>query len=304
MAKAKTAYVCSDCGSSTTQWQGQCGDCGAWNTLTSFVVEPATAGKGAAPAARHGGWAGRPEAAGVVALKDVSQDAEVRVSTTIGELDRVLGGGIVPGSAILIGGSPGAGKSTFFKMLSGFLTPSSGQILLFGQDITGMSPHKVARLGLVRTFQETTIFPDLTAMEHVSLAHQLHRTASDLEVVLRLPRARQDEQVLAQSSRDILALMELSASADIQARYLPQGLLRLLGIAMAPDWPLLVAALLIGIVVGTLSWLLAGWAALALASALSAQSWAASAAWARSTSRPTLPSETTLPSFIGRVPAR
>ncbi|PUE12343.1 ABC transporter ATP-binding protein [Limnohabitans sp. T6-20] len=137
-----------------------------------------------------------------------------------------------PGQVVSVIGPNGAGKSTFFKMLSGFLTPTSGQILLLGQDITGMSPHKVARLGLVRTFQETTIFPDLTAMEHVSLAHQLHRTASDLEVVLRLPRARQDEQVLAQSSRDILALMELSASADTQARYLPQGLLRLLGIAM------------------------------------------------------------------------
>lgn len=137
-----------------------------------------------------------------------------------------------PGQVVSVIGPNGAGKSTFFKMLSGFLTPSSGQVLLFGQDITGLSPHKVARLGLVRTFQETTIFPDLTAMEHVSLAHQLHRTASDLEVVLRLPRARHDEQVLAQSSRDILALMELSASADVPARYLPQGLLRLLGIAM------------------------------------------------------------------------
>src|SRR5690606_29094259 len=107
MAKAKTAYVCSDCGASFTQWQGQCGDCGAWNTLGSYVVEPAAAGKGAAPAARHGSWAGRQEAAGITALRDVSQAAESRTSTSIGELDRVLGGGLVDGSVVLVGGDPG-----------------------------------------------------------------------------------------------------------------------------------------------------------------------------------------------------
>ncbi|WP_137894170.1 ABC transporter ATP-binding protein [Ramlibacter sp. 2FC] len=137
-----------------------------------------------------------------------------------------------PGQVVSVIGPNGAGKSTFFKMLSGFLRPSSGQVLLHGQDITGMPPHRIARLGLVRTFQETTIFPDLTAMEHVSLAHQLHREAGDLAVVLGLPRAREDEARLATSAADILELMELSAVADVAARHLPQGLLRLLGIAM------------------------------------------------------------------------
>lgn len=136
------------------------------------------------------------------------------------------------GQVISVIGPNGAGKSTFFKMLSGFLKPSSGSVLLHGQDITGMPPHRIARLGLVRTFQETTIFPDLTAQEHVSLAHQLHREASDLEVVLGTPRARGDEVRLGASAREILELMELSASADVAARHLPQGLLRLLGIAM------------------------------------------------------------------------
>ena len=136
------------------------------------------------------------------------------------------------GQVVSVIGPNGAGKSTFFKMLSGFLKPSSGKVLLHGQDITGMPPHRIARLGLVRTFQETTIFPDLTAMEHVSLAHQLHREANDFEVVLGMPRARGDEQRLGASARDILELMELGAAADTEARHLPQGLLRLLGIAM------------------------------------------------------------------------
>ena len=102
------------------------------------------------------------------------------------------------GQVVSVIGPNGAGKSTFFKMLSGFMKPTSGNVLLFGQDITGMKPHRIASLGLVRTFQETTIFPDLTAMEHVSLAHQLHRTASDLEVALRMPRAKADEARLSQ----------------------------------------------------------------------------------------------------------
>lgn len=146
------------------------------------------------------------------------------------DVSLVLAG--APGQVVSVIGPNGAGKSTFFKMLSGFLRPSSGQVLLHGQDITGMRPHRIARLGLVRTFQETTIFPDLTAMEHVSLAHQLHREASDLEVVLGLPRARADELRLATSAADILELMDLSAVAEVAARHLPQGLLRLLGIAM------------------------------------------------------------------------
>ncbi|MEY4726202.1 MAG: hypothetical protein RLZ36_829 [Pseudomonadota bacterium] len=148
-----------------------------------------------------------------------NEDVSLRIDAPVGQVVSVIG-------------PNGAGKSTFFKMLSGFLKPTTGQVLLNGQDITGLPPHRIARLGLVRTFQETTIFPDLTAMEHVSLAHQLHRHASDLEVVLGLPRALHDEQSLGESAREVLELMELSAVADTEARHLPQGLLRLLGMAM------------------------------------------------------------------------
>ena len=148
-----------------------------------------------------------------------NEDVNLRIDAPLGQVVSVIG-------------PNGAGKSTFFKMLSGFLKPTTGQVLLFGQDITGLPPHRIARMGLVRTFQETTIFPDLTAMEHVSLAHQLHRQANDLEVVMGLPRAVHDEQTLGERAREVLSLMELSAVADVEARHLPQGLLRLLGMAM------------------------------------------------------------------------
>ncbi len=136
------------------------------------------------------------------------------------------------GQVVSVIGPNGAGKSTLFKMIAGFLKPTNGSVRLHGKEISGLPPHRIARLGLVRTFQETTTFPDLTALEHVSLAHQLHREASDIEGLLATPRARRDEVRLGKSAMEILELMELSDSANVAARHLPQGLLRLLGIAM------------------------------------------------------------------------
>jgi DNA repair protein RadA/Sms len=149
MAKAKTAFVCTECGASFSKWQGQCGECGAWNTLSEFVIEPASASKGGgAPVARQGSWAGRPEAAGVVALKDVSQDAEVRVSTTIGELDRVLGGGLVEGSVVLVGGDPGIGKSTLLLQALALMSANLPALYVTGEESLAQVAGRAQRLGL------------------------------------------------------------------------------------------------------------------------------------------------------------
>ncbi|MEE7559556.1 DNA repair protein RadA, partial [Xanthomonas sp. Kuri4-2] len=95
MAKAKTAYVCGECGAEYTKWQGQCAECGAWNSLSEIVLESAAAAK--SPASRRSGWAGKAEAPRITALKDVEHGEQARVSTGIGEFDRVLGGGLVEG---------------------------------------------------------------------------------------------------------------------------------------------------------------------------------------------------------------
>ena len=110
MAKARTAYVCSECGADFNKWQGQCSACGAWDTIAEIVLESAAAAK--SPASRRSGWAGKIDAPKVMALKDVQQGEDVRVSTDIGEFDRVLGGGLVEGAVVLVGGDPGIGKST------------------------------------------------------------------------------------------------------------------------------------------------------------------------------------------------
>src|SRR3546814_14372946 len=90
MAKARTAYVCSECGADFNKWQGQCGACGAWDTLSEIVLESAAAQK--SPASRRSGWAGQVDAPKVTALKDVRHLEDARVSNGIGECHRVLDG--------------------------------------------------------------------------------------------------------------------------------------------------------------------------------------------------------------------
>ena len=109
MAKEKTAYVCSACGYDTPKWVGRCPSCGEWNTLTEVRLGPAPSpAAGRAVQAVAGLVRSMPAP---VALRDVPAEAEPRCLTGDGELDRVLGGGIVPGSLILLGGEPGIGKS-------------------------------------------------------------------------------------------------------------------------------------------------------------------------------------------------
>jgi hypothetical protein len=103
MPKTKTRYVCSVCGSAQAKWQGKCPDCGEWNTLVETVIqEPAPGRPGTAFLATPSG-APQP-------LPDIPADGYERIPVAIGELSRVLGGGIVPGSVVLISGDPGIGK--------------------------------------------------------------------------------------------------------------------------------------------------------------------------------------------------
>jgi len=112
MARPTTVFVCSACGSESAKWHGQCPGCGAWNTLAE---------ESRAPAAKTGSSGGAGRAAKPVRLADVRAERHARLATNIGELDRILGGGVVPGSLVLIGGSPGIGKSTLTSMALGNL---------------------------------------------------------------------------------------------------------------------------------------------------------------------------------------
>ena len=145
MAKSKTAYVCSECGADHNKWQGQCGECGAWNTLSEIVVEPANAAK---TNARATGYAGRVDAARIVDLKQVGQAEEVRVGTGIGELDRVLGGGLVEGSVVLVGGDPGIGKSTLLLQALAAMGRRLPALYVTGEESLAQVAGRATRLGL------------------------------------------------------------------------------------------------------------------------------------------------------------
>ncbi|MEE9325890.1 MAG: DNA repair protein RadA [Cocleimonas sp.] len=109
MAKIKTQYSCTGCGSIHNKWSGQCGDCGEWNTLEESIIQKSS-NTAAAKSSRFHSYSG--DTGQVKSLKDIDLRKEPRVSTGLSELDRVLGGGLVQGSVILIGGDPGIGKST------------------------------------------------------------------------------------------------------------------------------------------------------------------------------------------------
>ncbi len=102
MAKVKTIYACTECGGQTLKWQGQCPHCSAWNTLTETVAEKTVSSR----------YQSLTQSSQLTHLKEVDASEEPRLLTEIGELDRVLGGGLVRGAVVLIGGDPGIGKST------------------------------------------------------------------------------------------------------------------------------------------------------------------------------------------------
>ena len=110
MSRVKVNYFCTACSSAQAKWAGQCQECGAWNTVREFPVgsrpSPAAGAKG-----KSGGYAGAGSSK-VVSLASVDTGDMQRIATGLHELDRVLGGGLVPGSVVLIGGDPGIGKST------------------------------------------------------------------------------------------------------------------------------------------------------------------------------------------------
>jgi branched-chain amino acid transport system ATP-binding protein len=129
-------------------------------------------------------------------------------------------------------GPNGAGKSTLFKLISSFLVPTSGEVLFRGERISNLAPHTAARRGIVRTFQETTIFRNMTARDNVIIAHHLRSQASLLGYFLGTKAAKQDEASFGASADEILEFLGLPAIASETARNLPHGHLRGLGIAI------------------------------------------------------------------------
>lgn len=142
--KTRQIYVCEQCGVESPKWVGQCPDCNSWNSLIEQVV---TAKKRSAATARSGGYAGA-EPSAIVKLHSVPLKAESRVQTGLEELDRVLGGGLVPGSVILIGGDPGIGKSTLLLQTLCHLSTTHNTLYITGEESLQQVKLRAQRLEL------------------------------------------------------------------------------------------------------------------------------------------------------------
>jgi DNA repair protein RadA/Sms len=156
MAKSKVAYVCNDCGAESARWQGQCSECKAWNTITEIRLGASAA----ANKMQRTGYAGELTSK-VQTLAEVSLAELPRISSGYKELDRVLGGGIVPGSAMLIGGHPGAGKSTLLLQTMCSLAERMPVLYVTGEESLQQVAMRAHRLGLpndkLRMLSETSV---------------------------------------------------------------------------------------------------------------------------------------------------
>jgi len=130
-------------------------------------------------------------------------------------------------------GPNGAGKSTLFKLVASFLRPTEGEVRFQGKKISGLSPHVVARKGVVRTFQETTIFKNMTVRDNVVTAHHLRSSATLAGFYFGTASARSDLNAFGRSADEILDFLGLGAMQGEIASNLPHGHLRALGIAIA-----------------------------------------------------------------------
>jgi DNA repair protein RadA/Sms len=145
--KAKNVFVCQECGSQSPKWLGRCPECGAWNSFVEERVgEPATAPAGGN---RYAGLV--PGGSGAKLYADVESETSARLPTGIGELDRVLGGGIVPGSMVLLGGEPGIGKSTLLLQAAANVARTLGPVLYSsGEESEHQVKSRGERLGVGR----------------------------------------------------------------------------------------------------------------------------------------------------------
>ncbi len=140
MAKNKTVFFCTECGNETPKWQGKCPACGAWNCIEEYIEKPVATGRSkSAPV----GMSRTPQR-----LSEVSTDREIRFSTGLGELDRVLGGGAVEGSLVLVGGAPGVGKSTLLLQICNSLCADRSVLYVSGEESEKQLKLRAQRLNV------------------------------------------------------------------------------------------------------------------------------------------------------------
>ena len=206
--KAKTSFFCSDCGYETPKWSGRCPACGAWNTIVEAPPETKSKSGAAAVSSRAGGSAPQ-------LLSELGTEDEIRFSTGMAEFDRVLGGGAVRGSLVLVGGAPGIGKSTLLLQLCGLAGVSEKILYVTGEESKRQLKMRAERLKVespqLYILAETDLMETLNAVDSVK---------PDILIVdsiqtLFNPELSASPGSVTQVKDCTMALMQLSKSAGI-----------------------------------------------------------------------------------------
>ncbi|MBQ6169923.1 MAG: DNA repair protein RadA [Ruminococcus sp.] len=174
MAKSKYIYTCNQCGYESTKWNGKCPSCGAWNSFEEDIADISPAG-GRAAASQESA----PDLSdSILELEDIGADSDVRYDTGIGELNRVLGGGLVKGSLVLLGGEPGIGKSTILLQICQFLGEDHSVLYVSGEESARQIKLRAQRLGV-----DTENLYILTATDAEAVARTIASSAPDIAII-------------------------------------------------------------------------------------------------------------------------
>lgn len=142
MAKSRIVYTCNQCGFESSKWNGKCPSCGAWNSFEEGIPETI-------PASGRSSPQGAADLSGrILELEKIGSDIDIRYDTGVGELNRVLGGGLVKGSLVLLGGEPGIGKSTLLLQICQFLGEDHSVLYVSGEESARQIKLRAERLGV------------------------------------------------------------------------------------------------------------------------------------------------------------
>jgi len=207
MAKTKTVFYCTNCGNETHKWMGRCPGCGAYNTMEEHIEKPITPGRGIAAAV---GTSRKPQS-----IREVTSAGEVRFSTGMGELDRVLGGGAVAGSLVLVGGAPGIGKSTLLLQICNSLCSGRRVLYVSGEESERQLKLRAERLGV---FPEQLYILSETRLSDVVNATE--ETKPDILIVDSIQTLYNEENEsspgsVSQVKDCTMSMMQLSKSQGI-----------------------------------------------------------------------------------------
>ena len=168
MAKSKYIYVCSKCGNESSKWNGRCPSCGSWNTLEEELAGQSSSASYTVPDLTDS----------ILELEDIGADSEVRYDTGIGELNRVLGGGLVKGSLVLLGGEPGIGKSTILLQICQFMGEEHSVLYVSGEESARQIKLRADRLGV-----DTENLYILTATDAEAVAETIASSSPDIAII-------------------------------------------------------------------------------------------------------------------------